>query len=646
MRIFQSFYIAIFIFLLSPQTVSGNEGDDYSVLTIPSALLKNTNVVKRTEDIRCEVFSYTKVRLYRKYALTILNENGDDFANLYVHYDKLTSVKSIEGKLFDWTGKLIKSLKNKDIEDRSNVSGISLMEDNRIKIHNFHHKVYPYTVEYEVVTESNHTYFITPWYPQPTVKYAVEKSTVKMVVPASFGLKYKMFNYPGEPVVTSEKESKIFTWEITGLPSILHEYADPDWALLTTCVFFSSEKFEIGDYKGSMASWRELGNFQLELNKGRDQLPEDVKQKVHQLTDNVKDTKEKVRILYRYLQENTRYISIQLGIGGWQPFDAAYVAKNAYGDCKALTNYMYSLLKEANIKSCYTKINSGRGEYFFMPDFPSNQFNHIILSVPLANDTMWLECTSQTLPAGYLSDFTCNRYALLVDEDGGHLVRTPNYGLKENTQIRKVNAMLDEDATLLIKSNSAYKGLQQDYYHSLINDLSKDKVKELLHEEFDFPTYDIRDFKYKEKRSSLPVIEEDLTIEVSNYATITGKRLFIFPNVMTRTNRKLGHDSTRKYDIFLYTEYEDVDSVIIELPGNYEKESMPKPVEIDTKFGHYTCSVNLADNKLYYYRNFKSFSGRFPAKDYPELVDFYNAIYKADRNRVVLVKRETEKKGF
>ena len=81
--------------------------------------------------------------------------------------------------------------------------------------------------------------------------------------------------------------------------------------------------------------------------------------------------------------------------------------------------------------------------------------------------------------------------------------------------------------------------MQQDDIHGLINNLSKDKVKEYLHEQLDFATYDISNFNYKEEKNSLPVINESLDITVSNYATITGKRLFIVPNVMTRSSGKL-----------------------------------------------------------------------------------------------------------
>ena len=188
--------------------------------------------------------------------------------------------------------------------------------------------------------------------------------------------------------------------------------------------------------------------------------------------------------------------------------------------------------------------------------------------------------------------------------------------------------------------------MQQDDIHGMINHLSKEKVKEHLQEQLDFSTYDISHFDYKEQKTSLPVINERLDITVSNYATITGKRLFIVPNVMTRSGRKLSQDSTRKYDIRLGYEYKDVDSVEIELPKGYAPEAMPQPVSVISKFGSYSCSVQLKEDKLYYYRMIEHNGGRYPAKEYTDLVKFYETIYKADRGRVVLVKKEDSLKAF
>ena len=212
--------------------------------------------------------------------------------------------------------------------------------------------------------------------------------------------------------------------------------------------------------------------------------------------------------------------------------------------------------------------------------------------------------------------------------------------MKENVEIRQVKAVLDEEGTLQLKSETSYGGLQQDYYHGLINSLSKDKVKESLHEQLDFATYDIRSFNYKEKKSSLPVIEESLDIEVRNYATITGKRLFIIPNVMTRAKRRLPADVERKYDLELGFAYNDVDTVEIILPAGYAAESIPQDVSVVSKFGKYNCAVKLLGNQLLYYRTVEHYGGHFPATDYAGLVKFYETMYKADRNKVVLVKNQ------
>lgn len=636
----------LLFFLLRAIVVLGNNGNpDYSVSSIPASLLKNANVVKRMEDVKFEITEGNKAKYYLRVAYTILNENGERWAYFSERYDKLRSIESFEGSLYDAGGKKLKSLKKADIKDLAGGDD-GLANDDRYKLHNFYYKVFPYTVEYEVEVRYKGTMFLPSWIPQERNVMSVQQSRITIIAPAANSLRFKMFNYTGGPIISDDKLNKVYNWEIKDIAAKQSEFASPSWHTITTSIFFATDRFSLEDYEGSYSSWKEFGRFIYSLNKDRDVLPDDIKQKVHQITGGVTDTREKINRLYEYLQQNTRYISIQLGIGGWQPFDARYVGTKKYGDCKALSNFMYSLLKEAGIRSVYTLTGRGFEQDYFFTDFPSSQFNHAILFVPLGKDTIWLECTSQILPAGYVGIDNSNRFAVAVDEKGGALVRTPVYGREENIQNRHIKAKLEDNGSLEIQVNSSYSGIQQDEIYRLINELSKEKVKQYLEEELNFSTYDINQFDYQQVKKSIPAINESLDITVSNYATITGKRLFIVPNVMTRSGRKLSLDSTRKFDIQLNYEYKDVDTVEIEIPGGFETEAMPQPVKVNSKFGNYASSVQLKDNKLYYYRSIEHNSGRFPATEYPELVKFYEAIYKADRSKVVLVRKEQEKKAF
>jgi hypothetical protein len=618
---------------------------EYAVSKISPALLKNANAVIRLDEQKVVLKNLEKMIIRNHFVITILNEKGDKFADLVEVYDRFNSIESIEGVLYHADGKKFKSLKKNEIKDVSMTSD-NMAVDGRLKVHNFYYKIYPYTVEYIVETTKKETMFFPQWIPVPDESVAVEKSNITIEVPLGYKLRYKAFNYDKEPIIKATDKFQEYHWEITGYKPIKTEYYSPGWRQITPVIMMAPSEFMIEDYKGRMTDWKELGLFQASLNKGRDLLPVTVKQKVGEIVKKAATKKEKVHRLYQYLQQNTRYISIQLGVGGWRPFEAEYVASKAYGDCKALSNYMFSLLKEAGILSYYTLIKAGNNEEDIVVDFPSRQFNHVILCVPDGKDTIWLECTSQTTPPGYMGKFTGNRHALLITEEGGKLVRTPEYTMKENLQARNIKAVLADDGTLKIQASTRYYAQQQDDLHGMINALSREKVKEHLQEQLDFSTYDINQFDYKEQKSSLPLINETLDITVNNYATITGRRLFIMPNVMTRSGRKLSQDSARKYDIHLGYAYKDVDSVEIELPKGYTTEAMPKDVSISNQFGKYTSTIKLKDNKLYYYRSIEHNSGRFPAKAYAGLVEFYGAIYKADRNKVVLVKNEEPKKAF
>jgi hypothetical protein len=631
----------LFLYVAMMAATLARAGDvKYPVSAIPESLKKNANVVKRMESDEYEIISTHETRYHYTYALTILNENGEDYTGLGVWYDKFRHIADISGTLYDENGRVLKKVKAKDIQDNSASDASSLVDDSRRKVHNFYCRTYPYTIEYEVELKIDETMFAPGWQPQVGPNVSVEKSLFTVIMPKDYVVRYKSFNYNGAPVEVTEKNKKILQWKVENLPAIEWPFAGPRWHEITTSVIIGATSFQVEDYKGDMTSWTNFGKFIYELNKDRDKLPDEVVQKVNAMTASASTDVEKIQILYHFLQENTRYVGIQLGIGGWQTFDATYVAKKGYGDCKALTNYMYSLLKAANIKSYYTLVNSGVGEHDFPDDFPSSRFDHVILCIPMQKDTMWLECTSQTDPPGYMGEFTGNRKALLVGEEGGVVVSTPRYGIKENLLVRSITGKINASGALEMDIHTKYGGTQQDELSSLVDHYSKEKIKKYLQEELELATYDVNDFKYEETKSILPELNEHLNITVEGYATSTGKRLFITPNILNRWHRRIEADTARTVDIVFFSEWHDEDNYEIEIPEGYQLEAATADVNFKSRFGSYSVSSKLVGNKIIYHRKMEHYAGRFPVSSQSELVQFYADVYKADRGRMVLVKKD------
>jgi hypothetical protein len=618
------------------------QNTNYDVQLIAPELLTHANAITRTQQTKLVIKNIGSATVYYTSAITILNEAGANYARFEEFYDKFQTISDIEGELYDAQGKKIRSMKKNELFDGAATDGFSLVDDARVKTHDFSASVYPYTVEYTYTVEMNGLMFLPLWEPVQGYNFAVENSELTVECPSTYQLRYKSFDYTTSPTILSANNNITYYWAVKGFAAITKEKYSPLLKQITPSILLAPTDFKWGDYTGNMNSWKNLSNFFYLLNQGRDVLPDNIKLTVHQLTDKVTDTVSKIKLLYEYLQKNTRYVSVQLGIGGWQTFDAGYVAKNDYGDCKALSNYMHSLLKEAGIKSNCILINAGRFNTYLDNDFPSAHFNHVIVCVPMAKDSIWLECTSRTLPMGYLSGFTADREALLIDETGGKLVHTPVYKMSDNLQQRNIQATVDENGNLSATVNTRVKGMEEDHLHGLIHELSNEKIGEYLKNNIDLPSYDVTTFKYTEDSLLVPSIYEKLELTVNNYAQVTGKRLFIMPNLLSKADTKLNVGDEHKTIIKLPYQYADVDTVEIQMPAGYTPESIPADIVIDTKFGKYSASVKVIGNKLLYYRKYQQANGDFPATDYADLVAYFDKIYRSDHAKAVLIKSDLQ----
>ena len=358
---------------------------------------------------------------------------------------------------------------------------------------------------------------------------------------------------------------------------------------------------------------------------------------MNELVAGIPNDYEKVQKIYEYMQGRTRYVSIQVGIGGWQPFDASTVQRLSYGDCKALTNYMKTILEVVGLKANYCLVNAGETAPQMIREFPSTQFNHAFLCVPLKNDTIWLECTSQRVPCGYLGDFTDDRDILLIDNEKSKVVHSKAYIMADNIETHTSNVKIDDNGNGTVKINNIYKGLKYDKILPTFLADDTDK-KRRISERMKFPSFQVIDFKYTENKAIIPSIEEKLTVNFENYLTLTDSRYLLLLNFSNRIVGAPYSLRTRKTDILVRRPSVDIDTVIYELPATLKPESLPKPVYIKTQFGEYLAKVEFINDKLYYTRNIQVNKGLYPASDYDSFVDFFDKVTNADERKCALIK--------
>jgi hypothetical protein len=629
--------ICAFLFFVATTVCQAKDEPKYPVSQIPEELKKGMYAVVRESHERFEILSVKQSRYYLHKVITIFNGEARRYAEEYIGYDKMEKINFINARVYNAQGDLIKKLKSNEIADRSAFDGFSLFSDNRLKEFDLAQVRYPYTVDIEYEVEKNYLYSIPSFELYFDDEVSLQLTTFEIGYPQDLKPKYKLFQL-AEPKKEANGGNEKLSWRYENvMPEKFEPYMP---AQVIPSVIFSPSQFEYAGYAGNMTTWQELGKWQILLNEGRGLLPEQTKSKVRELTKNLPTAGAKAKALYEYLQNKTRYVSIQRGIGGFQPFDATTVDKTGYGDCKALSNYMVALLNEAGLKGYYTQIYAGDNNRPVPKDFTIDYFNHIIVAMPNGKDTLWMECTSQTAPFGYLGKFTGNRYALMVTETGGALVRTPRYDQSKNQQVTYANVTLDAQGNAKATVKAKYTGLQfengnLDYYTSL----STEEQRKWLEKNVHIPSFEIAAFSIQSKKEKIPSAEVSIELNLNRFSSVSGKRLFLTPNLMNRSTYVPEKLEKRKYTVNITMPYIDLDSITYSIPDVLYPEFTPQPTKVSSRFGEYESSVKFDQGKLIYVRRLKMNSGEFPAESYNELIDFYKTINKADNLKLVFLNK-------
>jgi len=538
-------------------------------------------------DLKIELTDEYEVFLVEKRKIKILNEEGLDHASLYLRYDELNSIESFEGRINDPnTGKTLKKLKLKDFQDVSMISSGTVFDDSRMKYYKLNYVKFPLEITYDYTTKRKGNLSFPMFWLDGYKNQWIEKSNFTLIFPEELGLRYKVQNIDQEGKTETSDGITTVSWSFKDRLSVDDEFKDIDSLSL---IKVAPKAFSMEGYSSNLETWNGLGEWIQKVNLDRDNLSVEAKAKVAELTQGIGTDLEKIRALYQYLQDNYRYVSIQLGIGGLQPMAATEVFEKKYGDCKALSMFMHAMLKEAGIKSHYTLVKAGREKEKIEVDFPSNQFNHVILQVPMENDTLWLECTSRTLPAGFLGDFTMDRHVLVVNDEGGTLMKTPAYRSAEFNQVKNISKIeLLGQGMAKIQQTKELTGLAAQDYISAQYHLNEKDLQKHLYNDLDFSGAHIEQFDLSvDKKVMIPKAILNHETFLQNFYQSTSKRVIITPKYQTIHSSDLRNH---------YMRWEE--NIEILSPEEMELESGVADLDLSEDYFDYKKQQVFEDNQL------------------------------------------------
>jgi hypothetical protein len=605
---------------------------DYNVANIPLDLLKNANVVVREHDLKFAVKNKGEAMETEHKVITILNDKAEGYDEPVFGYGGISELDDIEAVIYDAEGKLVRKMKRKDIEDFKPYE--QYVNDGRYKKIKFPRLAYPYTIEYTVKTRHNGLMHYPVFLPQGSPSEAVQNATFSLEMPADLKVRVKEINIP-----KGVKDNELH-WTFNHIKAFKTEEFAPVSQEDLAKILPAPTDFKLEGFEGNMNTWNDYGAFLYKLNQDRNKLSPATIEKVKNLVADCKDDYCKIEKIYAMMQNSTRYFYVGLGIGGWQPAPATEVDNFKYGDCKGLSNYMVSMLNAVGVPARYVIIRAGddnvESQY---PDFPNAYFNHAIACVPMAKDTLWLECTSQTESCGFLSDFTDSRNALIVTPEGGKLVKTPKYNEISNSTVKKATIQLLNNGNATIETENTYSGIQQNI-PSQLAEINADLRQKYLYKVLNISNFEIKNLIFERKKGRLPATLMKLKLEIPNLASVSGKRLFLPVNTLTKWNTiPTAMDSLRKSPVQADARgFSEIDEVSVILPEGYKNEGQFTPISITSLFGSYTLSASVENDKLLINRKLVINNSIQTKEKYNALIDFYKAIAKADKSKMVLIK--------
>ncbi len=254
----------------------------------------------------------------------------------------------------------------------------------------------------------------------------VLSQTIELRVPKD--LYVNVWSKKEKPVESVEGPDKVYRWTWSQKKPTVGKEADAEKELRKKQVWTAEQELDAKQGKlpsvawTTFKNWEAVGAWYQGLESDRIVPDAAVKAKAAELTAGKITEEEKVQAVYGYVATQIRYIGVAFGIGRYQPHHAGEVLENQYGDCKDKHTLLAAMLTASGLHPDAVLIGAG---VRFNEAVPSpSSFNHLITTVSVDGQPVWLDSTEEVAPYRALSYVIRDRKALVVPDAGVAKIET------------------------------------------------------------------------------------------------------------------------------------------------------------------------------------------------------------------------------
>lgn len=489
----------------------------------------------------------------------------------------------------------------------------------------------------------------------------VGKAVYTVSVPTNVPMRHKLFEGTHIPVsqVKYEKTQDpndssrtLHRWEVNDVPAVpTNEPASIPWTARALRVQSVVEAYRLDSYRGMASSWNDIAAFYRTVVEDRDKPTPVINKMVAEITKDVKTQDEKIRAIYKFVNEKIRYIAVSIGLGSWQPQPAEFTLTQRYGDCKAKATLLKAMLEVIGVETHQVLVRT-RDLGYFDEQFPADYgvFNHVINYAPGVRGGMYMDSTNVGTPFGYLPPNDPGAFALVVEKNKGRVVRIQNTSAEANILHRRLEltrAKTKIDGVLTIRlvgrlSLPAKKQIEEKKLNTPDDKMKwgKQQVDGLLGQ---LVSWKGIGFEQKDVKVTQVTLEEkeDSVVSQISFSVPTQKtkqRVIYVPMTWTQT----GH---APHPILQRREHHPVFAGLP--PGthinevifrNWEALEIPAAATFNNRYVRYQLTAEKKDQYASYRREIVFPHADIPLSDHNDFRTTYEKILEADR-RIMILRR-------